>query len=117
MRGKNGPVEGGQDAARVNGHNSPSSNGEGLHFVPDDSPIETHQVLRALEEARRIHQGTRYKSEHSMPEPHETMISFPGSRSTLKTTTCFLAWTEADRELYTKQFTRVRMSPSRSRYS
>lgn len=71
MRGKNGPVEGGQDAARVNGHNSPSSNGEGLHFVPDDSPIETHQVLRALEEARRIHQGTRYKSEHSMPEPHE----------------------------------------------
>lgn len=71
MRGESGPARGTQDAGKIDGHNSPSTSDDELRFAPDDSPSETRQVLRALEEARRIHEGTKYRSDQSIPEHQE----------------------------------------------
>jgi serine/threonine protein kinase len=71
MHREKGPAGGGQDAAKVNGPDSPSEKGEGLHFAPDDTPSETRQVLRALEEARRMHEGAKLRGDQSIPEHQE----------------------------------------------
>ncbi|MCC7313509.1 MAG: serine/threonine protein kinase [Planctomycetes bacterium] len=71
MHGKRSPAGGAQDAANVNGTDSSSTNGDGLQFLPDDSPSEARQVLRALDEARRVHEGARYRGDQSISENHD----------------------------------------------
>lgn len=71
MHGEIGPERDAQDAGKTDGQTPPSTNDNELRFAPDDSTSETRQILRALEEARRIQKGKGYKSDQSNPEPQQ----------------------------------------------
>jgi len=65
--GKKDQVDDARTAQTVNGPSRPSTDSEAIQFIADDTPSEARQVLRALEEARRIHQGARNMDEQSNP--------------------------------------------------